>query len=128
MTSIQRHMVPGQKVPVSHFCHVVRAGNHVYVSGTVGVADDGTIPEDTVEQFEICIRSMDACLRHAGAGPEHVVKVLLFLTDLEDRARINPVRQRYFGEHKPASTLVGTTGLVDPRMKVEIECVAYIPD
>lgn len=128
MSGIQRHMVPGMKEPVSHFCHVVRAGNHVYVSGTVGVAADGSVPEDTVAQFDICLQSMDACLRHAGAGPEHVVKVLIFLTDLSDRARINPARQRYFGEHLPASTLVGTSGLVDPRLKVEIECVAYLPD
>lgn len=128
MTKIERHMIPGQPEPVSHYCHVVRAGAHIYVSGTVGIAEDGSIPEDTVEQFEICMKNLDACLRHAGGRPEHVVKVLLFLTDINDRSRINPIRQRYFGEHKPASTLVGTTELVDPRLKVEIECIAYVPD
>ena len=43
-----------------------------------------------------------------------------------DRALINPLRERYFGEHRPASTLVEVSALVDPRMRVEIEAVAVI--
>jgi len=62
----------------------------------------------------------------AGGEPRHVVKVQVFLTDITDRAKINPVRERYFGEHRPASTLVEVSALVDPRMKVEIEAVAVI--
>ena len=65
-------------------------------------------------------------LRAAGGEPRHVVKVQVFLTDIRDRAKINPVRERYFGEHRPASTLVEVSALVDPRMKVEIEAVAVI--
>ncbi|MDA1310102.1 MAG: Rid family hydrolase [Proteobacteria bacterium] len=57
-----------------------------------------------------------------------MVKVLVFMTDITERAAINPARIAYFGEHKPASTLVEVSGLVDPRMKVEIEAVAYIGD
>lgn len=45
---------------------------------------------------------------------------------ISDRAKINPARKRYFGEHRPASTLVEVSALVDPRMKVEIEAVAVI--
>src|SRR5882757_3048349 len=58
--------------------------------------------------------------------PNQVIKVLVFMTDVTERASINPTRQRYFGEHKPASTLVEVKALVDPRMKVEIEAVAYV--
>jgi enamine deaminase RidA (YjgF/YER057c/UK114 family) len=53
-----------------------------------------------------------------------VVKVTVFLTDVADRARINPARIRYFGEHRPASTLVEVSALVLPGLKVEIEAVA----
>ena len=63
----------------------------------------------------------------AGAGPEHVVKVNVYLTDVNDRAKINPARQRYFGAHRPASTLVGVTALVLPAAKVEIEATAVVP-
>jgi enamine deaminase RidA (YjgF/YER057c/UK114 family) len=118
--------VPGQMPPVSHYCHVVRAGTQVWVSGAVGVRADGSIPERTVEQFDVALAAVDACLRHAGAGPQHVVKVNIYMTDIGERAAINPRRIEYFGEHRPASTLVEVSALVDPRMKVEIEAVAVI--
>jgi len=123
---IERFMVPGELEPVSHYCHVVKAGGFIYLSGMVGMTADGTIPLDTVSQFEIALKSIDTCLRHAGGRADQVVKVLVFMTDISERAAINPIRQRYFGEHKPASTLVEVKGLVDKRMKVEIEAVAYI--
>ena len=123
---IERIILSDQLKPVSHYCHVTRAGNLVWVSGLVGMRADGSIPEATVSQFDIAIAALDACLKAAGAGPEHVVKVQLFLTDINDRAAINPARQKYFGEHLPASTLVEVSALVDPRMKVEIEAQAVL--
>ena len=48
------------------------------------------------------------------------------MTDIAERAAINPRRVAYFGEHRPASTLVEVSALVDPRMKVEIEAVAVV--
>lgn len=123
---IERLMVAGQMVPVSHYCHVVKAGDWIWLSGMVGMRADGSIPEDTLAQFEIALESIDTCLRAAGGRPEQIVKVQVFMTDITERASINPVRQRYFGEHRPASTLVEVSALVDPRMKVEIEAVAYV--
>jgi 2-iminobutanoate/2-iminopropanoate deaminase len=127
MPAITRLMLEGQPEPVSHYCHVVRAGNNIWVSGTVGMAADGSAPEDVVEQFDLALRNLDACLKAAGAGAEHVVKVTVFLTNIDDRARINPARQRYFGEHRPASTLVEVSKLVLPILKVEIEAQAVLP-
>src|SRR4051794_18546188 len=126
MTDIKRMMVDGQFEPVSHYCHVVRAGDLIFVSGTVGVAGDGAIPPGVAEQFDVALRNMDTCLRAAGAGPEHVVKVTVYLTNVADRTLINPARQRYFGEHRPASTLVEVSALVLPELKVEIEAVAVV--
>lgn len=123
---IERHMVPGQPEPYSHYCHVVRADRHVWVSGAVGVMPDGSVPESTVDQFRVALASVDACLRHAGANATQVVKVTIFMTDVSERRLINPLRIEYFGEHRPASTLVEVSKLVDPRLKVEIEAVAYV--
>jgi len=123
---IERHLLANQPKPVSHYCHVVRADRHVWVSGSVGVASDGSIPESTVEQFRIALAGVDACLRHAGASAAQVVKVTIFMTDIAERPLINPARIAYFGEHRPASTLVEVSALVDPRLKVEIEAYAYI--
>lgn len=125
---IQRFMVEGEPEPVSHYCHVVRAGGFVYLSGMVGMKADGTIPDGVVEQFRIAMDSIDRCLRQAGGRPDQVVKVQVFMTDISERPLINPIRQQYFGDHRPASTLVEVTKLIDPRLKVEIEAVAYIGD
>ena len=126
--SIERYMVSGELEPVSHYCHVVKAGGFVWLSGMVGMKADGTIPEGTVEQFEIALKTIDTCLREAGGKPNQIVKVQIFMTDISERFSINPIRIEYFGDHKPASTLVEVSALVDPRMRVEIEAVAYIDD
>ena len=123
---IERHLIEGQMAPVSHYCHSVRAGELIWVSGIVGMTADGHIPEQTAAQFDIALHAMGVCLRAAGGRPDTVTKVQIFLTDISDRALINPARVAYFGEHLPASTLVEVSALVDPRMKVEIECMAVV--
>jgi reactive intermediate/imine deaminase len=127
MPAITRLLLDDQPKPVSHYCHVVRAGNLIWVSGTVGIAPDGSVPSDVVGQFDLALANLDRCLKAAGAGPEHVVKVTVFLTDIDDRKRINPARQQYFGEHRPASTLVEVSALVLPALQVEIEAQAVLP-
>ncbi len=126
MTEIKRFLLPDEMEPVSHYCHATRAGDRVWISGTVGVRSDGTIPEDTTEQFQVAIDAVDRCLKAAGAEARHVVKVTVLLTDINDRAAINPIRQAYFGEHRPASTLFEVSALVSPEMKVEIEVEAVV--
>ncbi len=128
MTGIQRFLLPDEMEPVSHYCHAVRAGDRLWISGTVGVRPDGSIPEDTADQFQVAIDSLDRCLRAAGGRPEHIVKVTVLLTNIADRALINPLRQRYFGVNRPASTLYEGSALVSPEMKVEIEAEAVIDD
>jgi len=128
MTEIERFLLPDEMAPVSHYCHVTRAGDRVWVSGTVGVRSDGTIPEDTAEQFQVAIDTVDRCLKAAGAEARHVVKVTVLLTDINDRAAIDPIRRAYFGEHRPASTLFEVSALVAPEMKVEIEVEAVMTD
>lgn len=123
---IERYLLEDQMAPVSHYCHSVRAGELIWVSGIVGMTKDGFIPDDTAEQFDIALSAMDACLRAAGGRPDTVTKVQVFLTDISERALINPARTSYFGEHRPASTLVEVSALVDPRMKVEIECMGIV--
>ena len=126
MAKIKRFMVPGQHEPVSHYCHATRAGDRIWISGTVGIAEDGSIPDDTVEQFEVAMRNLDTVLRAAGGAPDQIVKVTVYLTDINDRARINPIRQRYFGDARPASSLVEVSALVVPELKVEIEAEAVV--
>lgn len=88
--TIERFTLDDQMAPVSHYCHSVRAGNLIWVSGIVGMRADGTIPDDTVSQFDIAMDAMDACLRAAGGRPENVVKVQIFLTRTAKQALRDP--------------------------------------
>ena len=126
MTTIERYMVPGQLEPVSHYCHATRVDDRVWISGTVGIAGEGTIPSETVDQFRVALDNLDSVLRATGGKPEDIVKVTVFLTDVSDREAINPLRQSYFGDHRPASTLVEVSALVLPELKVEIEAEAVL--
>ena len=121
-------MVTGQHEPVSHYCHAVRCGKHIWISGMVGIDPEGRIPVKTFDQFEISIKNLDSILREAGGKPEHIVKVTVFLTNISDRSIINPIRQRYFRKYRPASTLVEVSKLVLPELKVEIEAEAMVID
>ena len=67
--------------------------------------------------------SWTAILAMAGADFRNVLRVTVYLLDVNDRTLINPVRKEYFGETRPASTLIGISELAIPGMKVEIEAV-----
>ena len=127
--SRQEYRVDGQSEPISHFTDAVRAGNLVYVSGIVAVDGDGNLVggDDVVAQTRQVFENMQAVLEAGGCGFEDVVKVTVFLTDIDDRALINPVRQEFFGATRPASTLVEVPRLAVPGATVEIECVALVP-
>ena len=120
--------VPGQPLPISHYTDAVKAGDLVFVSGVVPVDAEGNLVggDDVVAQTRKVFENMGAVLRAAGAGFEDVVKVTIFLTDVDDRARINPVRQDVFGETRPASTLVEISRLAIPGAKIEVEAVAVL--
>ena len=126
MPKIERFLLDDQAAPVSHYCHAVRAGNLVWLSGAVGIRPDGSIPEDVVEQFRVALANIDGALRAAGGKPENIVKVQVFVTDINDRAKINPLRQDYFGDARPASSLFEVSALVAPEFKVEIEAMAVV--
>jgi 2-iminobutanoate/2-iminopropanoate deaminase len=70
---------------------------------------------------------MSDVLAAAGCTFADVVKVTVFLTDIADRPLVNPVREEFFGETRPASTLVEISALVIPGAKIEVEAVALVP-
>jgi reactive intermediate/imine deaminase len=127
--SRQEYRVAGQAEPISHFTDAVRAGGFLYVSGIVAVDGEGNLVggADVVAQTVQVFENMRAVLAAAGCGFEDVVKVTIFLTDVDDRPLINPVRQEVFGATRPASTLVEVPRLAVDGAKVEIECVALVP-
>ncbi|TML46315.1 MAG: RidA family protein [Actinobacteria bacterium] len=120
--------VPGQPEPISHYTDAVRAGDLLFVSGCVPVDSEGKLVGggDVVAQTRQALENVGRVLEAAGMTFADVAKVTVYLTDVDDRPRINPVRREFFGETRPASTLVEVSRLAIPGAKVEIEAVAVV--
>jgi 2-iminobutanoate/2-iminopropanoate deaminase len=118
----------GLAAPISHYADAVLAGDTLYVSGIVPVDADGEVVggDDVVAQARQVFAIMARVLAAAGAEPADVVKVTVYLLDIDDRPRINPVRQEFFGAARPASTLVEVSRLAVPGARLEIEAVAHL--
>jgi 2-iminobutanoate/2-iminopropanoate deaminase len=124
----QEVRVPGLAEPISHYTDAVRAGDLLFVSGCVPVDADGNlVPGDVVEQTRCVFENVGAVLAAAGAGFADVVKVTVFLTDVDDRQAVNTVRREVFGDVRPASTLVEVSRLAIPGARIEVEAVALVP-
>jgi 2-iminobutanoate/2-iminopropanoate deaminase len=119
--------VDGLAEPLSHYTDAVRAGDLLFLSGIVAVDATGAlVGEDVVAQAEQVFALIGRILDAAGGSPADVVKVTVFLTDIDDRPAINPVRQAFFGDARPASTLVEVSRLAVTGARLEIEAIAHL--
>jgi reactive intermediate/imine deaminase len=118
-------MIEGLAPPISHYCDAVRFGDLLFISGVPPTDAAGRVVSDDVAvQARQVFLNMKLVLDAAGASFADILKVTVYLLDVNDRSRINPVRQEFFGAARPASTLIGVSELAIPGMKVEIEAVA----
>jgi 2-iminobutanoate/2-iminopropanoate deaminase len=127
---VRRIRLAGQLAePISHYTDAVEAGGFLYISGMLSVNADGELvgTGDVVRQSEQVLDNVGAVLQAAGATFGDVVRVGVYVRDMADRELINSVRRRYFGDARPASTLVEVGALADPYALVEIEAVALLP-
>jgi 2-iminobutanoate/2-iminopropanoate deaminase len=130
MAMIERLRLPDQlPQPISHYTDGVVADGWIWVSGMLAVDASGALMggNDVAAQAERVHENIKAVLEKAGAGFEDVVKINVFLLRIEDRAAVNTVRQRFFGESRPASTLVEVSAFVIPGALVEIDVIARRP-
>lgn len=125
----QEIAVPGLSAAISHYTDAVRFGDLLFISGLTAHDAQGNLVggDDAAAQTRKILENIGMVLQHVGAGFEDVLKVTVYLADINDRPRINPVRQEFFGKNKPASTLVEVSRLALPGMKVEIEAVVGLP-
>jgi enamine deaminase RidA (YjgF/YER057c/UK114 family) len=113
--------------PAANYSHatLVPPGTRwLYLSGQVGIAPDGTIPDDVAEQTEICFRNIQAILAEADMSPADLVRLNTYLIDAGDRDRYMAVRDRHVGTPPPGSTLLVVAALANPRYRIEIEAIA----
>lgn len=129
MASRREIRVETQSEPISHYTDAVVAGDLLFVSGIVAVDRAGQLVggDDVVAQARKVFENIGEILAAGGCTFSDVVKVVLYLTDVDDRPAINPVRQAVFGSARPASTLVEVPRLAVDGAKIEVEAVALIP-
>jgi 2-iminobutanoate/2-iminopropanoate deaminase len=117
--------LPTPAGPYTQATLVEGPGQWLHVSGQVGIDAQGIAPAAFEAQAELAWGNVERALRAAGMGMEHVVKTTTYLVDRADSAAMRPIRLRYLGAHRPASTLVLVAGLLDAAWKIEVEAVAF---
>jgi len=109
--------------PVFGYSRAVRVGNTIHVAGTTA---DGA---DAYEQASNVLTIITNALAEAGAGPEHVVRTVVYVTDMAAHADgVTKAHGETFGDIRPASTLVAVSALLRPELVVEIEAYAILED
>jgi enamine deaminase RidA (YjgF/YER057c/UK114 family) len=112
--------------PKIGFSRAVRVGEHVQVSGTGPIWDDGSFDDDPGAQARRCLEIIVAALEGLGATAKDVVRTRIYLTDASDIDAVGAAHAEFFGDVAPAATALVVVGFLDPRWKVEIEADAIV--
>ncbi len=108
------------------FSRATRVGDHVYVSGTGPIWEDGSFDADPAAQARRCLEIVVEALAELGARPEDVVRTRIYLVDPADIDAVGPVHAEFFGDVRPAATAIAVASFLDPRWRVEFEADAMI--
>ncbi len=127
----QRQVVSSGAVwePIVGYSRAVRVGQWVSVAGTTAAADGGGAVggDDVGAQAREALRRIVAALEAVGAGPEHVVRTRMFVTDISCWEEVGRAHGEVFGDVRPATSMVEVSRLIDPALLVEIEADAIVP-
>ena len=105
------------------YCRAIRAGDHIYVTGTAPIDDQGKTfaPGDGYAQARRCLEIIEKALTELGATMSNVVRTRMFVTDISRWADFGRAHREFFADHPPATTMVEVKSLIDPEMLIEIE-------
>ena len=124
---------PGWPRPKGYANGVSAKGRVIVTAGVVGWdAEERFESENLVSQFRQVLRNILAILAEDGAGPEHIVRMTWYVTDIPEYRfslrEIGAVYRELIGRHFPAMAVVGVSDLVEPQARIEIETMAVVPE
>jgi len=120
---------PNLPKPVGPYSPGMNFDRLIFVSGQ-GATDPATgelAGADVETQTEQCLKNLQAILKAGGSDLQHVLRCGVFLLDMNEFQQMNGVYARIFGDHRPARTTIQAAGLPGIGLRVEIDCIAYVP-
>jgi len=116
--------------PIVGYSRAVRFGNHIWISGTTATDENGAVVGlgDPYIQTIQAIKNIETALKALGANLSHVTRTRIYVTDINQWELVGKAHGEYFGEIRPATSMVEVSRLISPDMIVEIEADGFIPD
>ncbi|MFP2924338.1 RidA family protein [Pyxidicoccus sp. 3LG] len=119
---------PNLPKPAGPYSPGMQLDRLLFISGQAATDPaTGKQAEGIEAQTEQVLRNLERILVAGGSSLQHVLRCGVFLTDMKEFPRMNAVYERVFAGHRPARTTVQVSALPDPGLRVEIDCIAYVP-